>query len=546
MSASPHLTGFLPLKKRTQPQDSSSGCMEPPGQPYQQQQQQQQQQLAGSPPSQLEHTFKVPAPYRHPGRATGGRARPERSLGTLVAPAPLYYRFWDQSYVALPRNHSSVSALAGGGHAATPWRERFHGNGHMMEWTSGRTIQEVASPTGASLHANYLTTAPPDTDTHLHLHGYTYRDPQLLGGHRRSKVSDGDPSAFHTHRGLSGASSSPYENRGVAGWDRRLVPMVRTNHLLYGLAKPGHHDSTRRRRERYLMEDYYSRAFATHSVQMRATSPVNGKSPHTTSVEVRSMADTCQAEKEHLSPSNSGCHSGNTVERAETQKNSDRPLLVGSGSAEEDDNGQHNQCSKDPETERKAKSSSTPCASALGPHSLQHFAVGSLIELSGGRCKRVEELQTEDFLLCADACPQIRLRSCTVRNISPSSSSPELAQVAVLLDDQHTQDCLEVFVGFPFFVCGRGWASCCPQKTAHLWGLCCHQLCLGDVCLALSPSSGTPSLATVAASTPLEQPEQKRTREGEKKQETCCHGGTEKGRTVRKRHSSAPQLGITS
>ncbi|KAJ8360843.1 hypothetical protein SKAU_G00173680 [Synaphobranchus kaupii] len=130
----------------------------------------------------------------------------------------------------------------------------------------------------------------------------------------------------------------------------------------------------------------------------------------------------------------------------------------------------------------------TPKPSPLTPRPptvLPYFRKGSLIELSGGRLKRVEELQTDDFLLCPDPSPDIHLSSCTILMISPSPD-PAFSRLQVLLPDHSTQELLEVLVEYPFFIRDRGWSSCCPRRTAQLYELCCHQLRVGDVCLALT------------------------------------------------------------
>ncbi|XP_046881928.1 uncharacterized protein LOC124471468 [Hypomesus transpacificus] len=121
------------------------------------------------------------------------------------------------------------------------------------------------------------------------------------------------------------------------------------------------------------------------------------------------------------------------------------------------------------------------------PWLLPHFAAGSLIELRDGRLKRVEDLQTEDFQLGSEVSPELHISSCTVQHISPSSS-PAFSRLLILLHKELSQELLDVFVEYPFFVCGRGWSSCCPQRTARLCGLRCHQLSVGDICLALTPA----------------------------------------------------------
>lgn len=39
----------------------------------------------------------------------------------------------------------------------------------------------------------------------------------------------------------------------------------------------------------------------------------------------------------------------------------------------------------------------------------------------------------------------------------------------------------------PFFVFDQGWASCYPERTLHCYGLKCHRLQVGDVCICLTP-----------------------------------------------------------
>lgn len=112
------------------------------------------------------------------------------------------------------------------------------------------------------------------------------------------------------------------------------------------------------------------------------------------------------------------------------------------------------------------------------------------------------------------------------------------------------QELVDVYVEYPFFVRGRGWSSCSPQRTARLCGLQCHQLSVGDVCLALTPVSTlqpSPSAAlepetsprksegecgSLKASCPQVPPEPERPAGGQKKEAGA----------VRRRHYSAPEL----
>ncbi|KAK5934455.1 hypothetical protein CgunFtcFv8_014855 [Champsocephalus gunnari] len=203
--------------------------------------------------------------------------------------------------------------------------------------------------------------------------------------------------------------------------------------------------------------------------------------------------------------------------------------------------------------EEQSRPTSLPSSKQASPNHfpwlLPHFVAGSLIELRDGRLRRVEHLQTEDFLLGALACPDLRLSSCTVQSISPSaasSSSISISRLLILLHDQQSQELVDVYVEYPFFVRGRGWSSCNPLRTARLCGLHCRQLSVGDICLALTPISTAqppPSSDTLEPKT------------SPRKSEGGCEslkaspqglglaeGPKKKGETVRRRHCSAPEL----
>ncbi|XP_059183856.1 uncharacterized protein LOC131962791 [Centropristis striata] len=184
------------------------------------------------------------------------------------------------------------------------------------------------------------------------------------------------------------------------------------------------------------------------------------------------------------------------------------------------------------------------------PWLLPHFVAGSLIELRDGRLRRVEHLQTEDFLLGSLACPDLRLSCCTVQNISPSASSSSISRLLILLHDQQSQELVDVYVEYPFFVRGRGWSSCSPQRTARLCGLHCRQLSVGDICLALTPIS-PPQPAPSATLEPNTSPSKSvggcesirpPPPRGPTGQERLAGGGKKEAEAVRRRHYSAPEL----
>lgn len=45
---------------------------------------------------------------------------------------------------------------------------------------------------------------------------------------------------------------------------------------------------------------------------------------------------------------------------------------------------------------------------------------------------------------------------------------------------------MEATLEHPFFVFGQGWSSCSTEHTLHRYGLDCHKLAVGDVCISLT------------------------------------------------------------
>ncbi|TWW61804.1 ataxin-1-like [Takifugu flavidus] len=183
------------------------------------------------------------------------------------------------------------------------------------------------------------------------------------------------------------------------------------------------------------------------------------------------------------------------------------------------------------------------------PWLLPHFLAGSLIELRDGRLRRVEHLQTEDFLLGALACPDLRLSCCTVQSIALSTSSA-ISRLLILLHDQQSQELVDVYVEYPFFVQDHGWSSCSPQRTARLCGLQCRQLCVGDICLALTPLS-TPQRPLPTDPQPEASPtDLEQARESPRAPQSRVPTGPgqpagQQKELIRRRHRSAPELSET-
>ena len=62
---------------------------------------------------------------------------------------------------------------------------------------------------------------------------------------------------------------------------------------------------------------------------------------------------------------------------------------------------------------------------------------------------------------------------------------------------------VEATLEHPFFVFGQGWSSCSPERTSQRYGLQCHKLSVGDVCISLTqkePNSQAAATTSVARS----------------------------------------------
>ncbi|XP_048755425.1 uncharacterized protein LOC125666259 isoform X1 [Ostrea edulis] len=118
-------------------------------------------------------------------------------------------------------------------------------------------------------------------------------------------------------------------------------------------------------------------------------------------------------------------------------------------------------------------------------HYPPHFMKGSIIQLSNGELKRVEDLQTDDFVQSAEISSDLKIDSSTVVKIefNPDHST---AILGFVVGEHKVQVTVEATLEHPFFVFGQGWSSCEPDRSLHRYGLDCQKLSVGDVCISLT------------------------------------------------------------
>uniref|UniRef100_A0A8C2KCW9 Ataxin 1-like n=1 Tax=Cyprinus carpio TaxID=7962 RepID=A0A8C2KCW9_CYPCA len=127
-----------------------------------------------------------------------------------------------------------------------------------------------------------------------------------------------------------------------------------------------------------------------------------------------------------------------------------------------------------------------PQAPLLEPSGPSHFMKGAIIQLATGELKRVEDLQTQDFVRSAEASGGLKIDSSMVVDIRASQQRPGLVALHFNVGEQQNKVTIDVPPEHPFFVFGQGWSSCSPEQTAQLYGLTCHHLQVGDVCVSVT------------------------------------------------------------
>ncbi|NWI04125.1 ATX1L protein, partial [Tichodroma muraria] len=128
-----------------------------------------------------------------------------------------------------------------------------------------------------------------------------------------------------------------------------------------------------------------------------------------------------------------------------------------------------------------------------------HFMKGAIIQLATGELKRVEDLQTQDFVRSAEVSGGLKIDSSTVVDIQ-ESQWPGFVTLHFVVGEQQSKVSIDVPPEHPFFVYGQGWSSCSPERTAQLFALPCHRLQVGDVCISISLQSMNGNSASQANS----------------------------------------------
>merc|ERR1719402_9520 len=129
-----------------------------------------------------------------------------------------------------------------------------------------------------------------------------------------------------------------------------------------------------------------------------------------------------------------------------------------------------------------------------------HFTKGSLIQLANGEMKKVEDLETEDFIRSAEFSPDVRIDHSPVVKLDPVPATGSVL-LSFSVGKQRIQVTVEAAMEHPFFVFGQGWSSSSPELTQTRYRLQCQQLKVGDVCISLTHKLPPARLTTSAEET---------------------------------------------
>ncbi|XP_064081456.1 uncharacterized protein LOC135198027 [Macrobrachium nipponense] len=114
-----------------------------------------------------------------------------------------------------------------------------------------------------------------------------------------------------------------------------------------------------------------------------------------------------------------------------------------------------------------------------------HFARGALVTV-GTSVRRVEDLETRDFLEAAREAEDLKLDPSTVAAIISTPSNPTSSTITFIFPSRNTQVSVEASLDHPFFVFHCGWSSCSPELTEKKYDLKVRKLQVGDVCVSLT------------------------------------------------------------
>ena len=138
------------------------------------------------------------------------------------------------------------------------------------------------------------------------------------------------------------------------------------------------------------------------------------------------------------------------------------------------------------ESQGKLQEQENQSARAVKGINYRHcYFKGSMIQLADGTIRRVEDMKTQDFILCVQSTPDAELHKSKVLAIETCDNNNSVL-ITFEVDKYGKPLTVESTFEHPFFVYDEGWAAYCPERCKQIYGLDVRKLTVGDNCISLS------------------------------------------------------------
>lgn len=105
-----------------------------------------------------------------------------------------------------------------------------------------------------------------------------------------------------------------------------------------------------------------------------------------------------------------------------------------------------------------------------------------MVGLFDGTLKRIEDMKTQDFILCAQSVPDTKLNRSKILAIKTCDKNNS---ILITFDTNgRAKQTVEAPFEHLFFVYDQGWAAYSPDRCKQIYGLDVRKLSVGDECIS--------------------------------------------------------------
>lgn len=122
------------------------------------------------------------------------------------------------------------------------------------------------------------------------------------------------------------------------------------------------------------------------------------------------------------------------------------------------------------------------------PESTDCFLKGSTITLENGECKKIEDLNQEDFVKCAQVTTDKKLIRSVLTEMNEMSVKSAMVSLHFRVQVTGQNVIVEAPTNYPYFT-KYGWASVDPSATERSYRLKCRKLAKGDEIFSIEKES---------------------------------------------------------